>query len=128
MYEAFMTESIRMDARAICKLEIVGHRRPAEDARAERAHRRIGRRRGPEQIVVIRPIAKSKAPLPRAPRSAKGLLSAGLRSSRYRRLDGIAPRIVARGDETPTAGSLVSVSARRHSSFAPVKSVHSVIL
>jgi hypothetical protein len=44
MYEAFMTESIRMNARAICKLEIVErHRRPAKDERAEPepAHRRI---------------------------------------------------------------------------------------
>jgi hypothetical protein len=64
MYEAFMTESIRMDARVICKLEIVGHRRPAEDARAESepADRRICRRREPEQSVVPRADREIKDP------------------------------------------------------------------
>src|SRR5215468_10549986 len=114
MYEAFMTESIRMDARVICKLEIVGHRRPAEDARAEsepagssnlpearaRAERRAQSRSRDQRSLILRGL-----------RSAKGLPSAGLRSNHYRRLDGAALRIVARGDEAPDS-RLTGVSFR----------------
>jgi len=101
-----------MDARVICKLEIVGHRRPAEDARAEsepagssnlpearaRAEHRAQSRSRDQRSLILRGL-----------RSAKGLPSAGLRSNHYRRLDGQRYESSPVVTKPPIAGSPVSV-------------------